>query len=331
MKIGFIGLGQMGKPMAMNLRRNGVELMVHVRKTPTPDWETAGIAVTRQLRDIVRCEIIFLCLPDTHVVTEVLLHENGIAESLSPGQIICDFSTIDYQASITIAEKLAARAVEYLDAPISGMEARAIDGTLTIMCGGKKPIFDKLLPFLRFMGTNILYMGPSGCGQLAKAINNTLFDINMAALAEILPVAAKLGLDPELIGSVINSSSGRSFASEFFIPRILSGNFGDGYTLEKAYKDLVSIASLSANLCLPLPVTHAATTTYQMAMLQGLGDKDKGAMTCLFETLAGVKFRQGEGAVSATGDKNPAAPACESNVRPASSQSGNSRTAGQTK
>ena len=211
----------------------------------------------------------------------------------------------------------------------------------TQTCNGfecKQAVFGctSILYFKRFdqclgNGTNILYMGPSGCGQLAKAINNTLFDINMAALAEILPVAAKLGLDPGLIGSVINSSSGRSFSSEFFIPRILSGNFGDGYPLEKAYKDLVSIASLSANLCLPLPVTHAATTTYQMAMLQGLGDKDKGAMTCLFETLAGVKFRQGEGAVSATGDKNPAAPACESNVRPASSQSGNSQTAGQTK
>lgn len=331
MKIGFIGLGQMGKPMAMNLRRNGVELMVHVRKKPASEFETAGIAVTRQLRDIACCEVIFLCLPNTQVVTEVLMHENGLAESLRPGQIICDFSTIDYQASITIAETLAARAVDYLDAPISGMEARATDGTLTIMCGGKKSIFDQLLPVLQFMGTNILYMGPSGCGQLTKAINNTLFDINMAALAEILPVAVKLGLAPELIGSVINSSSGRSFASEFFIPRILNGNFGDGYPLEKAYKDLVSIASLSANLCLPLPVTHAATTTYQMAMRQGLGDQDKGAMTCLFEALVGVKFRQGEGAVSATGDKNPAATACENSVRPASSRSGSSRTAGRTK
>jgi 3-hydroxyisobutyrate dehydrogenase-like beta-hydroxyacid dehydrogenase len=286
MKIGFIGLGQMGKPMAMNLRRNGVELMVHVRNKPASDLEAAGIAVTKDLQDIARCEIIFLCLPDTQVVTEILLHENGLAESLRPGQIVCDFSTIDYQASITIAETLAARAVEYLDAPISGMAARAIDGTLTIMCGGKKPIFDQLLPCLRFMGTNILYMGPSGCGQLTKAINNTLFDINMAALAEILPVAAKLGLDPGLIGSVINSSSGRSFASEFFIPRILNGNFGDGYPLEKAYKDLVSTPAFRKPLLALNP--HARRNdNLANGHAPSLGDHGQGPIDLPVEALRG--------------------------------------------
>lgn len=292
MRIGFIGLGHMGKPMVMNLYRCGAELIAYVRNKVLPELEQKGIKSTKHLQDIATCDIIFLCLPDTQVVTDILFGENGIARNLKAGQIVCDFSTIDYHASIEMAKKLGERGVDFMDAPISGMEARAIDGTLTIMCGGKKEIFDVLMPYFTYMGTNILYMGAYGCGQLTKAINNTLFDINMAALAEMLPVAVKLGLDPELIGSVINSSSGRSYASEFFIPRILRGNFEDGYPLKNAYKDLVSGADLSASLCMPLPVMHAATTTYQMALLKGLGDKDKGAMTCVFEDLIGAKFRK---------------------------------------
>ena len=180
-----------------------------------------------------------------------------------------------------------------MDAPVSGMEASAIDGTLTIMCGGKKETFDRLIPYLRCIGRNIYYMGSHGSGQLAKVINNILFDINIAAFAEVLPMAVKLGLDPEQMGEVINSSSGRSYASEFFIPRILSRNFGDGYPLEQAYKDLICGADLSARLCAPLPVMHAAMTTYQMALRKGLGDKDKGAMVCVFEDLLGSVLLQG--------------------------------------
>ena len=108
----------------------------------------------------------------------------------------------------------------------------------------------------------------------------------------MLPMAVKLGLDPEAIGAVVNSSSGKSYASEFFIPRILKRNFGDGYPLEHAYKDLVSGAELGAQLCIPLPVMHAATSTYQMAMLKGLGHKDKGAMICVFEDLLGLKYEK---------------------------------------
>ncbi|HWR30187.1 MAG TPA: NAD-binding protein, partial [Negativicutes bacterium] len=117
-------------------------------------------------------------------------------------------------------------------------------------------------------------------------------DINIAAIAEILPMAVKLGLDPEAISTVVNSSSGKSYASEFFLPRILSRHFSDGYPLEHAYKDLISGAELGAQLCIPLPVMHAATTTYQMALLKGLGNLDKGAMICVFEDLLGLKVEK---------------------------------------
>ena len=293
MKIGFMGLGQMGKPMAINLLKCGEEVIVNDIQTASfPEFEKKGAKTTMNLQDLAQCDIIFLSLPDTKIVKTVLLGEKGLLSSLKKGQIVADLSTINYTTSTDIAKVFEEKGVEFMDAPVSGMEARAIDGTVTIMCGGKKEIFDVLMPYFKCMGNNILHMGGHGCGQLTKAINNILFDINIAAFAEILPMAVKLGLDPEQIGSVINSSSGKSYASEFFIPRILKRNFGDGYPLEHAYKDLVSGAELSAQLCVPLPVMHAATTTYQMALLKGLGSKDKGAMTCVFEDLLGVYFRK---------------------------------------
>lgn len=291
MKLAFVGLGQMGKHMAINLQKCGEDLIVcDARPVAFPEFEKKGIPATTNIADITRCDIIFLCLPNTEVVKSILLGEKGLINSLKKGQIVCDLSTINYTATTEIAAALEKQGVEFMDAPVTGMEARAIDATLTVMCGGKKDVFDSLVPYLKCMGNNILHMGPHGCGQLSKAINNILFDINIAAFAEILPMAMKLGLDSQQIGTVINSGSGRSYASEFFIPRILERNFGDGYPLEHAYKDLVSGAELAAHLCIPLPVTHAATVTYQMALLKGLGQKDKGAMITVFEELLGTQF-----------------------------------------
>jgi 3-hydroxyisobutyrate dehydrogenase-like beta-hydroxyacid dehydrogenase len=203
-----------------------------------------------------------------------------------------DFSTINYAATMEIAKRLNERAIDFLDAPISGMEARAIDGTLTVMCGGKDDIFHEVKPFLECVGKNILYMGGSGNGQLTKLINQLLYNINMAALAEVLPMAVKMGLDPEKVGYVVNSGTGRSHASELFIPQILNGSFSSSYPLKDAYKDMVSAAEISAILGIPLPVLHAATSTYQMALLKGHGDQDKGAMICVFEELLGVNYRK---------------------------------------
>lgn len=293
MNIGIVGLGQMGKPMAANMLKCGETVLAYdIRTDAFDELEQKGVKTTTDLQEIAKCEIIFLSLPDTKVVKAVLLGEKGLLGSLKAGQVVADLSTINYTASTEITKALAEKGVEFMDAPVSGMEARAVDGTLTVMCGGKKEVFDMLLPFFKCIGTNILHMGVHGCGQLTKAINNILFDINIAAFAEILPMAVKLGLDPEQIGSVVNSSSGKSYASEFFIPRILKRNFGDGYPLEHAYKDLVSGAELGAQLCIPLPVMHAATTTYQMALCKGLGKKDKGAMICVFEELLDTRFEK---------------------------------------
>ncbi|MGF1767295.1 NAD(P)-dependent oxidoreductase [Enterovibrio calviensis] len=291
MKAGFVGVGQMGGPMAVNLA-SSVEVIAYCRnKSVRQSLAVSGVVTTENLQDVAEADVIFLCLPSANVVEQVLFGADGLADVLRPGTIVVDTSTVEYSTTISISEKLASLDVKFVDAPVSGMRARAEDGTLTVMCGGDQSLVEDLNPLFSSMASKILYMGPIGSGQLTKLINQLLFDINAAALAEILPLAVKLGLDPTKVGDVVNSGTGRSYASEFFIPNVLKGIFDKGYPLEHAYKDLISGAEVSAQHQIPTPVLSAATATYQMALLNGHGAKDKGAMIRVFEDLLNVKFR----------------------------------------
>jgi 3-hydroxyisobutyrate dehydrogenase-like beta-hydroxyacid dehydrogenase len=294
MKLGFMGLGQMGKPIALNLLKgDGADLVVLARRDEhLAEFRARGARATKAPGDLAGADILFLCLPDGSVVRDVLFGGSApLAGKLRRGSAVVDLSTTTYGDAVEIGRRLDGRGVAFLDAPISGMEARAIEGTLTVMCGGARGAFDSVRPYLDRIGSKILFMGPAGSGQLTKLINQLLFDINAAALGEILPMAAKMGLDPDLVGEVVNSGTGRSYASEFFIPRILAGRFSDGYPMAKAYKDLVSGAGVSAERGIPMTVLAAATATYQTALLRGHGDKDKGGMVRVFEELLGTEFR----------------------------------------
>lgn len=290
MKLGFVGLGQMGKPIALNLLKSGADLVVIDRTDQAFEaFRDKGARGSTDVASLADADVIFLCLPSAKVVKDFVLREGGLLSLIGPGQTVVDLSTITHSATTELARALAAKGVAFVDAPISGMEARAIDGTLTVMCGGEREVFERIRPLLDCIGNKILYMGPAGSGQLTKLINQLLFDINAAALGEILPMATKMGLDPNLVGEVINAGTGRSYASEFFVPRILQRHFSDGYPMTHAYKDLISGAELGANLCIPMPVLAAATATYQTALLRGHGEKDKGAMVLVFEELLGVQ------------------------------------------
>jgi len=293
MKIGFIGLGQMGKPMALNVvKKSGVEVAVYsIDQDCYDEFRQAGARPVAEAHELADADLIILSLPNGEVVHDVLLGADGLVGYLKAGQTVVDTSTIGHAVTLEIAGALSARGIAFLDAPVSGMEARAVEGTLTVMCGGDRGVFDRFEPYLQCFGNNLLYMGPAGSGQLTKLINQLLFDINCAAIAEILPMAVKMGLEPKKVGAVINSGTGRSYASEFFVPRILEGNFSSGYPLKHAYKDLVSAAELGARRCIPMPVLAAATATYQLAMLEGHGALDKGAMVLPFEKRLDVQFR----------------------------------------
>lgn len=289
MILGFIGLGQMGAPMAKNLSRTNRVLAFS--RSPSSLQETKNLELVSDINELAICDCIFLCLPSKDAVDAVLFGDSGIAKHLKRDAIIVDTSTVEFNATVDIAKRLSQLNINFLDAPVSGMKQRAEDGTLTMMIGGDASIVELLKPTLKTMASRILYMGDTGCGQLTKLVNQLLFDINMAALAEILPVASKLGLNPELVTEVVNSGTGRSYASEFFLSNILEGVFDQGYSMQNAYKDLISGAELGVRECTPMPVLAAATVTFQSALREGLGDMDKGAMILVFERLLDTKFR----------------------------------------
>ncbi len=296
MKVSFMGLGTMGKPMAVNLVKSGHEITVYdVNTAKYAECEAAGTKTTTEMKTVAAGDVIFLSLPSSRIVEAVFYGENGLLKMLHAGQIVVDLSTITYATTVKLAKDLSAIGVRFLDAPVSGMEARAVEGSLTVMCGGEKALYDEMVPLFECIGNKHLFMGPHGSGQLTKLINQLLFDINAAAIAEVLPMAVKMGLDPAKVGEVVNSGTGRSYASEFFIPRDLKNIFEEGYAMEHAYKDLVSAAELGAERCIPMPVLAAATVTYQMALIKGYGKLGKGAMLKVYEELLGVEFREKTG------------------------------------
>jgi len=293
-EIGFVGLGEMGKWMAINLIKAGFPVKFFARKKEVVEQMTAqGGKALPSLNELARESTwIIFCLPDTETVESVLFGKEGIADVLKSGQVIIDCGTIHPLATRKFAEALQGGGIPFLDAPVSGMEARAKAGTLTIMVGGEEAVFQRVRPALEAMGNKIIYAGLSGNGQMMKLINQILFDIHCAAIAELLPMAVKMGLDPVQTCEVVRTGTGQCFAIDNFGPLILEGNFGPGYPLEDAYKDMVHAGEISSAQRIPLPVTSATMVTYQMALGQGLGRENKGAMIKVWERLLGVEVRK---------------------------------------
>jgi 3-hydroxyisobutyrate dehydrogenase-like beta-hydroxyacid dehydrogenase len=293
-KIGFVGLGTMGKWMAFNLMKAGFPLKFFARRKEVVEQMTSqGGKALPSLKELAQESTwVIFCLPDTEAVEAVLFGKDGIVDVLKPGQVVIDCGTIHPLSSRKIAASLQGRGIPFLDAPISGMEARAKAGTLTIMVGGEEAVFQQVRPALEAMGNKIIYAGISGNGQMMKLINQVMFDIHCAAIAELLPMAVKMGLDPEQTCTVARTGTGQCFALDNFAPLILEGNFGPGYPLADAYKDMVHVVEISSAHRIPLPITAAAMVTYQMALDQGLGKENKGAMIKVWEGVLGVQVRK---------------------------------------
>lgn len=294
-KLSFLGLGVMGRPMAMNLAKSGgADLIVYdVDEKKLEPFRQAGIRTAGTVTETAGADFIFLCLPNTHVVEEMLLGPDGIGPGLREGQIIVDFSTIDHKAACKIAKTLSKKGVGYLDAPVSGRDNRAAQAKLTIMCGGDRAVFEKAKPWIDTMGNNVKLLGKAGSGQIAKMINGCIFKANIAIFSELLPLAVKLGLDPVEIGDVINTSTGQSDASSFLIPRTLDRNF-DYVPMIGGYKDLVQVTELCTELHVPLPTLAGAIQTYQLALLRGYGDLYMNGMIRPYEDLLGVEFKRND-------------------------------------
>lgn len=292
--VGFIGLGQMGKWMALNLIHKGFSLLVcDLKKEAMNDLVKHGAKAHENLSEIAnQCDNIVLSLPDTSVVESVLFGKGGLKPELKAGHTIIDCGTTHPLFTRQTSALLKKEGIVFIDAPVSGMESRAKEGTLTIMVGGEEDTYLKIHPLLEAMAKTIVYMGASGNGQLAKMTNNVLFNISCAAMAEILPMATKMGLDPEKICSVVRTGTGQSYGFDFFSPLVLDDNFTPGYPMKSAYKDMATVMEISNEYQIPLPVTSATMQTYQIALAQGLGGENKGAMIKVWEKALGVKVRK---------------------------------------
>ena len=296
--IGFIGLGQMGRPMALNIVRAGHDLVVlDAQEEAVRPLVAAGAQQAADIADLAdRCKRIVLCLPDRSAVEAVLFDAPGLAGHMAPGSLVIDCSTTHPDYPPGAVERLLPNGIAYLDAPVSGMQARAEAGTLTAMVGGVPDAFGSATEVLSTFSSTVVHVGPSGAGQLAKTLNNVLFNISCAAMAEILPLAVKLGLDPGRFSDAVTRSSGQSFGFDTFSGLLLDREFGLGYPMSEAEKDMTAVEELIDHAGAPSPMVSAACRVYRLALEQGLGHLNKGAMARIWEQALDVSVTRSNSA-----------------------------------
>lgn len=291
--VGFIGLGRMGGGMAANLLKSVGTLYVHdpLPAAAKPLVEAGATACDSPAELAAKCDIVFLCLPFSPEVRTVVFGDNGVASAGRADQTIIDTTTLDRTDALAFAEEAGARGIKYWDCPISGMPFRAHDGTLTVMFGGTKDAFDDAKPYLESFGEFVIHCGPLGTGQAMKALNNVIYNVNIVALCEILPLAVSVGLDPDEVARVVTSASSRSFASEYFVPRMMDRKFDSDFAMQDAYKDIVNVQKMAVEKKAMLPVVNAMVASYQAAMSAGYGAEPKSSILKIYEQALGVEFR----------------------------------------
>ncbi len=292
--VGFIGLGTMGRPMAMNLLKAGFEVIASdIDERALSPLVEAGARPAASIRDLAaRSNTVITMLPSVKAVEEVALGSEGLLSACGSGSTIIDMSTVGPSTSMRIAKAARAKGIETLDAPVSGGAKGAAAGSLSIMVGGDKSIFDKCLPILSAMGTKTYYAGPSGAGVTVKLVNNLLLGTNMVAVAEALVLGVTAGVDPKLLVEIVQSSSGRSYAFESKVPAfVLPRKFEPGFAIDLQYKDLDLALEAGKELGVPLPLASLAQQVYQMAKAEGLGKDDISAVVKVLEGMAGHEVR----------------------------------------
>lgn len=293
--VGFIGLGKMGGAMAHNLLTKAVpDLNVYDAYPAAMQRLTdAGASACKSPADLAaKCDVIVMCLPFAPEVRDALFGADGIAGAARDGLTIIDTTTLDRSDAIAIGGELEAHDIAYWDCPVSGAPPRAESGTLTVMFGGTAEAFAAAKPYLDTFGDDVVHTGPLGCGQAMKAINNIVYNVNIAAICEALPLAMAVGLDPEVTARVMTTASARSFASEYFVPRMMERKFDFDFPMGDAYKDIVNVQKMGIETRASLPVVNAMIATYQAALAAGHGRLPKSAMLKVYEDALGVEFRK---------------------------------------
>ncbi len=294
MNIGFIGLGIMGKPMAKNLIKAGHKLVAYdIVAAALAEVVAAGAERAVSSKDAAsRTDVIVTMLPDGPEVEQAVLGAAGVLEGARAGAIIVDMSSISPLVSQKVAAACAARGVEFIDAPVSGGEPKAIDGTLAIMAGGRKEVFEKVAPLLQAMGSSVTLTGAVGAGNVTKLANQIIVACNIAAMGEALVLATKAGLDPEVVFNAIKGGLAGSTVLNAKAPMVIGRNFKPGFRIRLHQKDLRNALLAGESLKVGLPFTSLAQQMLMALMNEGKGDLDHSAIVTFIEEMAGIEVKK---------------------------------------
>jgi 2-hydroxy-3-oxopropionate reductase len=290
LKVGYIGLGLMGKSIARNILKAGFPLVVHNRSHAAVEELVAEGAIAASTPAVVaaQVDIVFTNLPDTPDVEKVVLGEKGIIEGAHHGLIVIDNSTIKPTSARMIAEKLAERNMFALDAPVSGGDIGARNGTLTIMVGGDASALERAMPVLMAMGKTVTHVGDAGAGQVAKAANQIMVAAQMVAMGELLVFAKKAGVDPKKVVDAIKGGAAQCWTLDVKPPRLFAGNRNPGFKAHMQLKDLKIILETAQEYDIPISGTVENTKLFQQMIDAGMGELDNSAVVGVIEKLAGV-------------------------------------------
>ena len=291
MKIGFIGMGIMGTPMSINLVKGGYDVMVSNRSMNKCQPAVDAGASSGTFREVAEsCDVVITMLPNGPQVKEVMLGENGIAKYMKAGSTFIDMSSINPVASKEIAAGLAGFGVDMLDAPVSGGEPKAIDGTLSIMVGGKQETFDKFKPMLEKMGSSVVRCGDVGAGNTTKLANQIIVACNIRAVAEAMTLAQKAGVDPQMVYAAIRGGLAGSNVLDAKGPMMIAGNDKPGFKIDLHIKDLNNALDCAHSVGAPVPMTASVQEIFQWMHNHEGGGKDHSAIAQYYEYLTGIQI-----------------------------------------
>ncbi|MDL2209646.1 2-hydroxy-3-oxopropionate reductase [Desulfovibrio sp. OttesenSCG-928-O18] len=295
MQVGFIGLGIMGKPMVRNLLKAGHEVVCYNRsKAAVDEMVKAGAKGVSSIAEVAKaCRLIITMLPNSPQVAEVALGPGGIADNAAAGTLLVDMSSIAPLAAREIHAKLAEKKIRMLDAPVSGGEPKAVDGTLSVMIGGAQADFDEALPVLKAMAASVVRVGEIGAGNIAKLANQVVVAVNIAGLAEALTLAAKAGADPELVFQAIRGGLAGSTVMDAKAPMMLDRNVKPGFKIDLHVKDLGNVIETGHGVGVPLPLAASVMEMMQALKVDGLGDADHSALVRYYEKLSNSEVKRG--------------------------------------
>jgi 2-hydroxy-3-oxopropionate reductase len=290
-KIGFIGLGVMGKPMAKNLLKAGYSLIVYdIRPEPVKELVEAGAQQGNSSKDVAeKSEVTITMLPNSPEVKEAVLGKDGVLEGARPGTILIDMSSIAPLVSKEVSVKLQEKGVQMLDAPVSGGEPKAIDGTLSIMVGGPAEVFEQVEDILKVMGSSAVLVGDIGSGNTTKLANQIIVALNIAAMSEAMVLATKAGVQPSKVYQAIRGGLAGSTVLDAKVPLALKRNFKPGFRIELHIKDLANALDTAHELGVPVPLASQVMEVMQALRVDGKAKDDHGGIIQFYEKLAKVQ------------------------------------------